>query len=253
MRPMAAFLALLISSAVGAEVDWGAWRTARTLSEAGDYEKALAELQKAPQESASYFHNLGTLALKAGRAGQALGYLEKANRLQRHDPGIQKNLAAAREVTARALGEERLDSASGWLERVADQIPLAEVRGVLGLMALILSGFWLRVYRRTRDLRATLSHPGGALGLSGLAIVICLYAAERYASARPPAIAMEAQEIRTGPSMQFSRIGSTEPGVKLRVVGSARSEGDASTLWLQVQFGADALGWLPASSLLLLQ
>jgi tetratricopeptide (TPR) repeat protein len=224
---------------------WGPWQEARAHFDAGAYSKALQSLQAAPMQTANFHYNLGTVYYQLGNHGQAVAHLEKANRLKPHDSAIQHNLKLARTQLERRIGETRLDSASSWAESVADQLPFDEVRGVMGAVVIVLIVFWGRAYWKTRSIRKTLLQPAAVLTFLALLLTTGLYWVEKSGETHPAAIALEPQIIRSGPGEQFIELSRVESGSKLRVLGG-------NSAWSQIRFGADDIGWVPASSLLLL-
>jgi hypothetical protein len=147
---------------------------------------------------------------------------------------------------SRLIGAEKVDPASNGLESMADRVSLDEVRGTLGLLALLVALLWTRAYLKTRDVVRTLLQPAGFVGLIGFALTSGLYLAERVASSHPPAFVVERQVVRSGPGDQFIQLAQMEAGVKLRLMGP-QDQG-----WSQVRYSHDAIGWIRTSSLLLL-
>ncbi|OFZ02092.1 MAG: hypothetical protein A2070_09915 [Bdellovibrionales bacterium GWC1_52_8] len=244
--------------------DWSYWKEARAFYDAGRYDDALQALltQPTPQNS-SYFYNIGTIYYRLGRAGTALAYFEKANRLAPHDAEIRHNLALARKLVEASAGADRLDPASNGLEKLSDRIDLDEVRGTVGLLGLILFLFWIRTYVKTRSLSQTFLKPGSILVFLAFAITGALYLAQQVSELRPPAVLIERQAIRSGPGDRFVELGQAEAGTKVRLLGpaiaasdtqnnSAESAARPGELWRQIRFSREGIGWIPSSSLLLL-
>jgi hypothetical protein len=228
--------------------EWGDWRAAQEAAQAGDFADAEKQLRAAPQESANFHYNLGTIAARQGKWGIAVAHLEKANHLRPHHSSTQNNLRIARRSLARSGGpaEADLDRASTWLESVADQVALNEVRAVLGMIGILLAFVWMRQYRKTRSLRATFFQPAGLIAMVALLITATLYAAERLASSHPAAVVLDSIVIRSGPGAQFTELAKLDAGIKIRVTGTRDQD------WLQVRYGPREIGWVSASSLLLL-
>ncbi len=232
--------------------EWADWRAAQQAAQSGNYSEAEKLLRAAPKESANYHYNLGTLAAHQGKWGHAVAHLEKANALRSHHSSTLHNLRIARRSLAQHGGpaESDLDRASNWLESLADQVPLNEIRAVLGMTGLLLIGVWARQYYRSRSLKATLLQPAGLIAAAALLITLTLYGAERTASSHPAAIALDATIVRSGPGTQFTELSRVDAGVKVRVLGP--SEQDTQDTWLQVRYGPHEIGWITASTLLLL-
>ncbi|MGE0614266.1 MAG: SH3 domain-containing protein [Bacteriovoracia bacterium] len=231
--------------------NWGAWENARASYDAGKYEDALQELRAHPAPEAGYYFNVGNVLFRLGRFGEALAYFEKADFVKPHDADISHNLSSARSAVSQVLGKSQLDPASSWLERTADKIPLDEVRGILGIMGFVVILLWLRPYLRTRDIRKTILHPAGLLGCFAFILTLSLYTAQRYASSQPPAFCVERQQVRSGPGKNYADLATVEAGTKLRITGATAVDASQAT-WQQVRHAPDAIGWIPASSLLLL-
>jgi tetratricopeptide (TPR) repeat protein len=217
------------------------------------FDAAIEELQKHPdEENGAYYYNLGTLHYQAGRLGTGLAYLEKANRLQRHDPDIQENLRIARKALKKDLGEGgELDPSSDWLHHLADRVGLDEIRGAAGLVGFVLIFFWTRSYRKFRSLRKTFSQPAGIMGLIGMAMVAALYVASRVSEASPPAAFLRPDVIRSGPGETYAELSRAEAGTRTRLTGlSANSESPPVEPWNQIRYGDAGIGWVKSSSLL---
>lgn len=239
------------------------WADAKRTADSGKVEDAFRILQEKPRpEDPYYFYNLGTLAYRLGRLGPSLAYLEKANRMKRHDSDIRNNLEIVRASVARGLGGiDRMDPASTWSENFADQLALDEIRGVLGLLGVIVALFWMRAYLKSRRLRSTLLHPAALLASVTLLIVGSLYWIERTAAAHAPAISLTKQTLRSGPGSTFIDLGSIESGTKVRLLGPSAEEkpptdatpGKTPDLWLQVRFSQEGIGWLRAADLFALK
>lgn len=229
--------------------NWAEWKDAKSFYDVGKYEDALRALQQHPQESASYYYNLGTLFFQNGNLGQSVGYLEKANRLNPHDPDTQYHLSIARSALGRALGEDKVDPASSWLEGLADRISLEEVRTTLGLLAMIVILLWIRAYWATRNIKAALFKISGLLGILGFSITAGIYGIQRWANSCPPAISLERLSVRSGPGEHYLELSQIEAGAKLRLLGPAAQAGQGET-WKQVRFSQDGIGWAKAGSLL---
>ncbi|MDR3605898.1 MAG: hypothetical protein P4M08_00795 [Oligoflexia bacterium] len=259
------------------------WNSVQSLARSGKAEEAYQLLLKRPQTNATDYYNLGTLALQAGHVGPSIAYLEKANFLKHHDPDFLHNLELARGALSKTIGAEQLDPSSTWSEKLADHVSLEELRGVLGLLALAVCLLWTRVYLRTRDFRKCLVDAGSLLGVLTLALAMGLYFAEIAASARPPVVLLTHTSVRSGPGNDFSELSAIDAGVKLRMLGSAKASsqsepalpgapsllgspggsGDASAgssaaaggpseIWFQVRYSAEEIGWIPASSVLVI-
>ncbi len=208
------------------------WQDAKALYDAGKYQDAIQDLRSNPSEQAAYFHNLGTTFLKAGDLGRARAYLEKANYIKPHTPNIQRNLEITRTSLSRLIGANQLDPASSGIESLADRMSMDEVRGTLGLLALIVAFLWLRAYSKTRSIRRAILQPAGFCGLAGLALCLILYGTERIAASHPPAFCLERQTVRSGPGDRFIQLALVEAGTKLRLTGSteaANSEAECHT------------------------
>jgi tetratricopeptide (TPR) repeat protein len=258
--------------------------SARAAFSEGKYQDALRQFESHPRDDSAYFYNLGTTLLKLNRVGTAEAYLEKANRMQPHDIAIQQNLQLARNALSQTLGAEKMDPASSWLETISDNLRLDEIRGAFGLVSFIIALFWIRSYLKTRKLRETLLKPAGLLGIGALLLTSGLYGIERLA-VNAEAVCLDRTSIRSGPGDTYSEVGQAEAGTKLRALGptsetlstgnapaasagspteeasptpslSPSSTGDTgqsgTSLWRQVRYSADGIGWVRASSVLLL-
>jgi tetratricopeptide (TPR) repeat protein len=243
-------LLLLISTSARAD-DWGSWGEAKGFYEAGNLEEALHSLRSHPAENGAYFYNLGTVHYRLAQYGLAVAYLEKASRLRPSDPDLQHNLDLARAGLARMIGKDRLDPASSWLERSAGQFPLREISGGLGLVALLLALMMLRTYHRTGHVLRSVLSPAGILAILAFATATGVSVAQRVAVRNPTAAAVEGVAVRSGPGQSYVELGRVEAGTQVRLLGQV-AQGEQNALWRQVRYSATAVGWVPASSLLLL-
>jgi len=229
------------------------WQEAQSFYEQGKFEEALKLLQANPSESGSYYYNLGSVYLKNSKAGPAVAYLEKANRLSPHDPSIQQNLRIAKTQLAQTLGADHIDPASTQLEEVIDRISLDEIRGGLGLLGFILILFWFKSYLKLRSLRKTMVQPAGFLTLLSFIFMASLYAAQRIGENHPGAICLDQQVIRSGPGERYQELSQAEAGTKLRILGPAEnSEAPPQELWRQIRYSQQRIGWVRADGLLVL-
>lgn len=240
----------MLLSVICSQVLADGWEDARTLYKSGKSREALAALQASPEENSAWYYNMGTLKFSLQEYGVALAYLEKADRLQPRDSEIRNNLEMARDVVSRKLGSDALDPASTWIEEIASRVPLEEIRGVFALLVLVTLLIWTRTYRRTRSLSRTIFQPAGYFGIVAFSLLSFLFVAQRIAESEPPAAVIESDRILSGPGEQFAVLATLEPGMKVRVTGSHSAENAA---WYQVRYSKDGgIGWVPASSLLLL-
>src|SRR4051812_24714131 len=117
------------------------------LAAAGQIREAIQLLQQSPTYDASYFYNLGILYGKLNQSGLAHAYLQKANRLNPHDPEILRNLKIARGQLEKQLVETQseigVDSASNQFEQFSDRIQGDEILGVIGLVLVVVSLLWI--------------------------------------------------------------------------------------------------------------
>ena len=239
------------SDADGVEGINSTWTETKQLYDTQQFQAAIAQLQKSPQESSAYYYDLGTLSFKAGQFGRAVAYLEKANRLHPHEPDIQFNLSLAKKKLSQLIGDDQLDPSSSWLEQLADRVSLDEVRGTLGLLGLVVVLLWLRAYVSTRNLYQALFNTAGLLGILGFGITVGIYGIQRWADAYPPGICLESQVIRSGPGEHFLELVKVESGAKLRLLSSSAAAEDAEN-WRQVRYSPDGIGWIKASTILTL-
>jgi hypothetical protein len=187
--------------------------------DSGAYADALRQLQSNPSDDATYYYNLGTTLLKLGKPGQAVAYLERANRLEPHDVSIQQNLQISRTTLGHLVGTEKLDPASTWSENVADNLRLDEIRGAFGLVGFVIALFWIRSYLKSRRIRQTLMKPAGIMGIGALLITAGLYGVERVAGMSPAAVCLDRETIRSGPGDQYVELSQCESGMKIRILG----------------------------------
>ncbi len=240
-------LMLSVASAHAQNADW---QGARTLFEAGKYADALQLLKANPSDDAAYFYDLGTIYSKIGDSGKAVAYLEKANLLEQHHPDIQNNLRLSQTALAQQIGGmDKLDPASTWTESLASRVSIEEVRGALGVAVLILAAFWIRIYRKTSRLRATFLNPSALICSLGLLIVSGMYWVETSAASVPAAVLLQAETVRSGPGAKFQELEKLPAGVKVRQLEGATT-GEGGTIWRQIRYSQDAIGWIPVASLL---
>jgi tetratricopeptide (TPR) repeat protein len=223
------------------------------LASSGNYKEAIEALKQHPTYDATYFYNLGILWGKSDQPGLATAYLEKANRLKPHDPEILHNLKLAKELLIQQLtsqhAEITTDAASNQFEQFADRIQSDEILGVIGLVSVIVSLLWIRAYLKTRNLMKTFLKPSGWFGVLALVLAFALYGIFKAGNSTPPAVIVLKQQLRSGPGLNYPEITSIDPGIKVRMVGSALSVNE-NELWQKVRYKSDQTAWIPLSSLI---
>ena len=222
------------------------------LASSQHYAEALAALRRAPERwpPAAYHYNGGTLHYHLHQPALAVAHLEKAARLAPHDPDIHANLRQARAAFERTEPGIVLDPASHAWERIADRVPLEEIRACLGLTLLLSLLFWTRTFWKTRRLRTALAHRLGILGAGGFLITAMLYGIERWSASHPPAICLEDLSIRSGPGRHYMELGRAQAGTKVRLYDAQATEGTET--WRQIRFTTQEIGWFPVRALLFL-
>lgn len=223
------------------------------LAAGGQYREAIQALQQSPTYDATYFFNLGILYGKMNQPGLAHAYFEKANRLHPHDPEILRNLKVARDQLQKQLSATQsdigIDSASDQFERFSDRIQGDEILGVIGLVLVIVSLLWIRAYLKTRHLTKTFLKPSGWFGVLALMLVTAFYGVYKAGSYNPPAVVLIKQPLRSGPGMNYPEITNIEPGIKVRMMGSAVTVNE-NELWQKIRYKSDQTAWIPLSNLL---
>jgi hypothetical protein len=241
------------------------WQTARTAYEQGNFAQALQILQPFPENTASYYYNLGTLHYRLGHWGPAVAYLTKARSLGTGDPDIRFNLGLAEAQLARSIGTERLDSSSNGIETLSELLDTEPAQAGISLLGAVLSLVWLAAYRKHRSLSSGLLHPAAWIGVGGMALATTFSAAQSFSLSVPPGICLEDQVVRSGPGDHFIELARLPAGVKVRVMSGYAAGADAQTksiegtpargssvAWRQVRYASGAVGWVRASSVLLL-
>lgn len=218
-----------------------------------DARQALIQQTPASRKDSRYYYNLGTLHMQLNEPGLARAYLELAKQLNTSDNQTQSsdllnNLRMATKSLANTQGADRLDPASNSLEVLGERLNSEEAQGSLALAALIALTLCLRIYLKTRSLRATFCSPTGVAIALILTLVVSLVGTQKYASLNPPAFALEKQTVRSGPGEQFLELSQLEPGMRIRVTG----HGGSNDSWAQIRYTPEKFGWVPSSSLLLL-
>jgi Flp pilus assembly protein TadD len=238
---------------------WSDWENAKNSYDAQKFQEALHELQKHPKNDANYFYDVGTIYYRIGKLGEAVAYLEKANRLRPHDPDIQHNITIVRSALGRSIGPEKVDPASSWTEQLADRISLDEVRATLGLVGILLVLVWIRVYLKSHCVRRLFLEPSSLIALLAFTITAGIYGIQRGSEANPPAIVLQKQVIRSGPGDHYLELSQVEEGSKVRLLGpSAKNtfrphkSDEPEETWRQIRFSSDGIGWIRSSSLLTL-
>lgn len=247
---------LSVPASTLAQASADSWSKVVELERAGQLDEAIRLLESEASPHGADSYNRGTLYAKKGQWAQAVAYLEKAKQEIPHDPDVSFNLSIARDELEKILGPGRLDPASHWLERLADQAPLTEIRGLLGLCGLIMIALWLRSYAKHRVLRRALLQPAGLWVLFSFLLTFGLYLAERITHPSPPGMILATEIVRSGPGKSYLDLGRVEAGMKIRVLGAnptpTEQSNTESELWRQVRFSGDQVGWIPEKCLLLL-
>jgi hypothetical protein len=223
------------------------------LAAAGKFSEAIQALQQSPTYDATYFFNLGILYGRSNQPGLAYAHFEKANRLNPHDPEVIRNLKLAKQQFEQKLSQSEglasVDTVSNSFEQFADRIQADEILGVMGLVLVVVSLLWIRAYLKTRHLTKTFLKPSGWFGVLALIIVSALYGVHKAGSLNPPAMVMIRLPLRSGPGLNYPELNALQPGIKVRLVGSAVTVNE-NELWQKVRYKADLTAWLPLSALL---
>ena len=236
------------------------WYQAQSQFEKEDWAGAIKTLESLSESRLSsqpgYFFNLGLAYYKQGQLGYARAYVEKANQIKPHDAATQHLLQMVHsDFKNKTSGD--WDSASTTWETLLDRVSLDEIRGVLGMLGFILVLLWVRPYRRYRSIRKTVLHPASLLGLIALFLTAGLYFMQRYANLHSAAICIETQVVRSGPGDGFLDLSRLSAGSKVRVLSEPTPALDgettgSGTLWRQIRFTQDAIGWVKTSGLIIL-
>ncbi len=237
------------------EGDWHEWKEAKTLYDEQKFESSLAAFLENPQENASYHYNLGAVYFRLKKLGASLAHFEKANRMHPHDADTQYNLSLVRNSLKQTLSSDQLDPASDWFELIADRLSLEEVRTALGLLGLITTLVWIRVYYKTRDFKKTILHPTALLALAGCIASASVYGLQRLTHSSPPAICIQRESIRSGPGEHYLELVQIEEGVKVRLLGPSMKTTQphsSDELWHQIRYSEEGIGWMKNSSILAL-
>jgi len=224
------------------------------LESAGKYKEAIALLQQNPTYDSNYFFNLGILFGKDQQHGLAVAYFEKSNHLKPHDPEIVKNLKIAQPLLKKELMVNHakvieLDGSSNTLEKFADRIQLDEIMGVIGLVVLIVSLFWIRAYLKTRNITKTFLKPSGWFGALAVVLSFAFYGVHRIGSSNPAAVLLMKQPLRSGPGMNYPELFTIDAGIKVRMVGSSITLNETES-WQKIRYDSEHTAWIPLSSLL---
>jgi tetratricopeptide (TPR) repeat protein len=223
------------------------------LAAAGKFKDAVDALKQNPTYDATYFYNLGVLYGKMKQPGLATAYLEKANREKPHDPEILTNLKVAKNSLQSVLNtthsEIALDGASNQLEQFSDRIQNEEILGMIGLITVLVSLFWIRAYLKTRHITKTFLKPSGWFGVLALVLVFGVYGMYRAGAANPPAVIVMNEPLRSGPGLNYPELMAIEPGVKVRMIGSPATVNE-NELWQKVRYKPNQTAWIHLSSLL---
>jgi tetratricopeptide (TPR) repeat protein len=216
-------------------------------------QQQLDSLKQNPTYDANYFYNLGVLYGKLNQPGLATAYLEKANSTKPHDPETLHNLKLARSLLKQQLvqtnSEISIDGASNQFEQFADRIRSDEILGVIGLITVLVSLFWIRAYLKTRNITKTFLKPSGWFGVLALILAFAFYGIFKAGNMNPPAMVILKQSLRSGPGLNYPEIMPIETGIKVRLVGSAVSVNE-NELWQKVRYKSEQAAWIPLSSLL---
>jgi hypothetical protein len=223
------------------------------LAASGKFKDAVDALKQNPTYDATYFYNLGVLYGKMKQPGLATAYLEKANHEKPHDPEILTNLKIAKgslqSVLSETHSEISIDGASNQLEQFSDRIQNEEILGMIGLITVLVSLFWIRAYLKTRHITKTFLKPSGWFGVLALVLVFAVYGIYRAGSSNPPAVVILNEPLRSGPGLNYPELIPIEPGVKVRMIGSPATVNE-NELWQKVRYKPNQTAWIHLSSLL---
>ncbi len=247
-------LSLLISAANSAP-DWGLWAEARQLQEAGKPKEALQVLLAHPTSDCSFFYNAGTLWLETSpeplASGTALAYLDRAKQCFPGDTEVFHNWHVAKSRFEKQMGVDNYDLSSTPFENLVGSIPIDEIRGVTGLVLVLLVGFLYRFYRSSRSLRGLFLRKEIIPIELALLITLSVLVANRFATKNPSAMVLEPATIRSGPGNSYVELKKINPGFKLRTTGERHTVTEGETeVWIQVRYTKEDLGWTIEKSLL---
>ena len=241
---------------VYADSTWGEWNEAKIRYDQHEYSEALQALLNHPKDNSAYHYNLGNIYFRLGKGGAALAHLEKANRMHPHEPDIQYNLTLVRSSLSKLNSSQTLDSASNWVEQMADRLSLDEIRTALGLLGWGVALLWVRAYLKTRTVRRAFLRPSGLFPFLGFLIFAGVYGIQRWGNSCPPAISLQQQSIRSGPGEDYLELATAYEGSKVRILGTSSEESASSAstpqIWRQVRYSQDGVGWIKDDYLLML-
>lgn len=246
-RSLLFFTLLFLSGEASA--NWGAWQRAKDAYDTGKFDEALSAFLSASDVSPTYHYNLGSVYYRLGRQARARAHFERSLSLQGRDPDTRHNLELVLDALASQIGRDRLDPASTWIERRVDYLSLEEVRGVVGLSALLFVMFLFPFYFKRRTLRSLFLSPASLIGACLCICSVLVFVAKKNALASPPAFAVEQALIRSGPGNHFVELSKLDAGMKIRLTGEASTDSATGLEWLQIRFSPGKVGWVTESSL----
>lgn len=221
------------------------------LLEQGQYERVIEWLQNQPPRFESYY-NLGSAYFQMDQYGIAAAYFQMAKSLNPFDVDARYNYELAYKKAAEQLGAERMDPGSNAFEKIADLLPLRTLLAPLSALAVVIFLFWLRLYLETPPPRRPWQKPSFYLAQVALMGPLFLLGVQKYAAHHPAGICTQQSIVRSGPGERFLEMGEVVQGMKVRLLGPIREDGEQNP-WIQVRFGAEQIGWIPKNALLLLQ
>ncbi|MGD8239673.1 MAG: tetratricopeptide repeat protein [Armatimonadota bacterium] len=222
-----------------------AQESAAALYERGDYAAAVGAFERelaTAGPSSGLLYNLGNACFRAGRAGEAILYYERAARLAPRDPDVQDNLALARLATVDRFVEPPRPWPLSLIARLHRGLTAGELAtaatGLFWLLCFAVAGRCAAVAPRWR--RAT------GIGAVAVAILLLLAAAtlgdKLYGEAylEHAIVLADEAELRSGPGDSFASTLTLHEGAKLGL-------GQRRGVWVEVTTQAGGEGWVRAS------
>lgn len=218
---------------------------------AKNYEKALELLNEQQKDLAPevYFYNAGLLHLKMNHPGAARGHLEIARQLQPFDLETRKALSQAQTLLWTSKNEKNWNSSSSALEDFSDRFSSDELRGVIGLLAIIQVVIWLHRFSKTRRFLRSLLHPLSISISVVLMFILAFFLIQQSGWIPPAAYVVQESVIREGAGDKYPAILTVLPGTKLRYLHEElASFGEG---WYLVRYAPQHQGWVAAKTLII--
>lgn len=213
----------------------------------GQFEEAkikFSELSRLSGWQFTAYYNLGNIAVRQERFGEALGYYKRAQHFAPWDKDLKFNIEYVHTKLPRFS-----TSRSNWELLRTQVLNYFTLNQALMVSTVLAFGVALAVRRRflvqkSKDDDEEFEFPGRLIFISALsALVFLITAAKAYDMFIDRAIVVAKTELKSGPNASNASLSELSEGLEVVIYDKIDS-------WVQVADTRGLIGWVPASTLL---